>query len=178
MTEISIARSAVYFDRFLQCTGYTPLLTACEYGRLDTVKVLKAEGANLHASTRLSHNAMELCDWYGHLCSFREVDARTHEQQHMPLMGQHMGFTPGGPDMSAAQYMHMAASSAAAQQGAPPLPSTTGALQQPQAVPFSRAGEHFATKSAMSAGVVQPASAPPSQTVATQPDHLSSAGAS
>ena len=124
-----------------QCTGYTPLLTACEYGRLDTVKVLKTEGANLHATTRLSHNAMELCDWYGHGLSFKQVDTRNPEQ-HMPLMGQHMAYNTAGP--GAAQYMQMAAATVPSSHGMMHPAAVQGPMQ-PQAIPFSRAADQFSS---------------------------------
>ncbi|CAE7946132.1 ESPN [Symbiodinium sp. KB8] len=58
-------------------TGYTPLLTACEYGRVECVKVLKAAGSKLDAVTRLSHTAIELADWYGHADTFNLVNTQS-----------------------------------------------------------------------------------------------------
>jgi hypothetical protein len=133
------------YNLLTQCTGYTPLLTACEYGRFDTVKVLKAEGANLHASTRLSHNAMELCDWYGHTNSFKEVDARL-PGQHTQVMEQQLAYNPGAIDMAAAQFMHMAVASrgtsAAGMQAEALGPSTAPAMSQPQPMHYSGITNH------------------------------------
>jgi ankyrin repeat protein len=71
-----------------QASGYTPLMAASEYNRLDIVKLFLSKGAKTESQNRVSwtsgtlpplvacvlprlhsqltHTASELADWYGH----------------------------------------------------------------------------------------------------------------
>ncbi len=82
---------------------------------------------------------MELCDWYGHSQSFKQVDTRQPEQ-HMPLMGQHVPYNTGAP--AAPQYMQMpGAGQAQVHPGMHPVQTRP---LQPQALPFAHAPEQYA----------------------------------
>lgn len=47
-------------------SGYTPLLTAVEYGRTEAADLLMRNGAKHAAQNNLKHNSLEIADWYGH----------------------------------------------------------------------------------------------------------------
>jgi ankyrin repeat protein len=80
-------------------SGYTPLMVACEQGRLEVVQLLLEQRADPTMRNRLNHQAIELADWFGHRKVVEELEGWLRRAGVLPDSGVHHseGMVPQSP---------------------------------------------------------------------------------